>query len=44
MQDKEKFQQRYDNETDYSRNDEKQKEWLKKIKEDLSDLREFADY
>jgi hypothetical protein len=44
MQEKEKFQQQYDNETDYSRNDEKQATWLKKIKEALSDLKEFADY
>lgn len=44
MQDKEKFQQQYDDETDYSRNDEKQAEWLKKIDGMLSDLKSFESY
>jgi len=44
MQDKEKFQQQYDNETDYSRNNEKQAEWLKKIEGMLAALKSFSDY
>lgn len=44
MQDKEKFQQQYDSETDYSRNDEKQAEWLKKIEKMLGELKAFSDY
>jgi hypothetical protein len=44
MKDKEKFQQQYDSETDYSRNDEKQAAWLKKIADSLGELKEFADY
>ena len=44
MKEKERFQQQYDNETDYSRNKPEQEEWLKKISETLSGLKEFAGY
>ncbi len=36
MDEKEEFQDQYDNETDFSRNKEKQTEWLKKIEKELS--------
>lgn len=36
MEEKEEFQQIYDVETDYSRNKEKQAEWLRKIERELS--------
>ena len=44
MKEKERFQQQYDRETDYSRIKEKQAEWLKKIKDALLALDEYADY
>ena len=44
MKDKERFQQQYDSETDFSRIKVKQEEWLKKIDETLTSLKEFADY
>jgi hypothetical protein len=44
MRDKEKLQQQYDNETDYSRNKPKQEEWLKKIKKMLEDYNAYTDY
>lgn len=44
MKDKEKFQNEYDDKTDFSRNKEKQAEWLLKIKDELSDLNEYARY
>lgn len=34
----------YDHETDYSRNKEKQEEWLKKIAADLKSLQAYANY
>jgi predicted secreted Zn-dependent protease len=34
----------YDSETDFSRNPEKQAEWLKKIKTTLKELEKYADY
>lgn len=44
MRDKERFQQQYDSETDYSRNKPKQEEWLKKIEKMLEETKEYADY
>jgi predicted secreted Zn-dependent protease len=44
MEEKEEFQGKYDDETDFSRNKTKQAEWLKKIAKELEDLEEFADY
>ena len=44
MKGKERFQQQYDRETDYSRIKEKQAEWLKKIKEELGGLSAYATY
>ena len=44
LDEKEVFQNQYDNETDYSRIKDKQAEWLKKISKMLEDLKEFADY
>jgi hypothetical protein len=44
MEEKEEFQQNYDEETDFSRNKAKQAEWLKKITEELAGLEEYADY
>ena len=38
------IQIQYDNDTDYSRNKQKQEEWLKKIADDLKDLEAFANY
>ena len=37
-------QEEYDDETNYSINKGKQEEWLKKVKEELSDLRDYASY
>ncbi len=39
-----KQQQQYDRETDFSRNKEKQAEWLAKIASDLKSLEAFAGY
>jgi hypothetical protein len=37
-------QTQYDNDTDYSRNKQKQEEWLKKIADELKSLEAFANY
>ena len=44
MEEKEEFQEKYDEETDFSRNKVKQAEWLKKIIQELEDLEEYGDY
>jgi hypothetical protein len=44
LDEKEKMQNQYDNETDYSRHKTKQAEWLKKIDKMLAELKEFSDY
>jgi len=44
MGEKEQYQNKYDKETDFSRNKEQQAEWLQKIKDELDDLEEFANY
>ncbi|MFI5185558.1 MAG: DUF922 domain-containing protein [Chitinophagales bacterium] len=44
MNEKEECQDKYDKETDFSRNKEKQAEWLEKIKEELQETAEFANY
>ena len=41
---KEKFQQQYDDETDYSRNKPKQEEWIKKIESELKQNNSWAGY
>ena len=44
MKDKERFQQDYDRETDYSRIKDKQAGWLKKIEKTLEEFKDYADY
>lgn len=44
MKEKERYQQQYDSETNYSRNKEKQGEWLKKVDKMLEEYKEYADY
>jgi len=44
MQEKEKFQDEYDDKTDYSRNKNRQAEWLKKIEKELEKLAPYANY
>lgn len=44
MDEKEKMQEQYDKETDFSRNKTRQAEWLKKIETMLEELNEFANY
>jgi len=44
VDEKEKFQQQYDDETDYSRTKTKQEEWLKKIESELKLSKTWADY
>ena len=44
VEDKEKLQNQYDKETDFSRNKERQAEWLKKIQDMLEDLKDYSDY
>jgi hypothetical protein len=44
VDEKEKFQQQYDDETDYSRNKTKQEEWLKKIETSLKENKSWAGY
>jgi len=44
VDEKEKFQQQYDDETDYSRNKTKQEEWMKKIESDLKLTKPWAGY
>lgn len=41
---KEIYQQQYDDETDYSRNKSKQEDWLKKIKNDLNESKDWGGY
>jgi len=44
MEEKEEYQNEYDTQTDFSRNREKQAEWLKRIDEQLEESDDFADY
>jgi len=44
VEEKEDLQNRYDKETDFSRNKDKQAEWLKKIENMLTELEDYADY
>ena len=44
VDEKEKFQQQYDDETDYSRNKSKQEEWFKKIENDLTQNKSWGGY
>jgi hypothetical protein len=44
MDEKEEYQNKYDKETDFSRNKEQQVEWLEKVKDELDELDEFANY
>jgi len=44
VDEKENFQQQYDDETDYSRNKTKQEEWLKKIGSELKEHNSWAGY
>lgn len=44
VDDKEKFQQQYDDETDYSRNKNKQEEWLMNIESELKQSKFWAVY
>jgi hypothetical protein len=44
MEEKEEYQNKYDKETDFSRNKQQQAEWLQKIKDELDDLDEYANY
>jgi hypothetical protein len=44
LKDKDSMQQQYDEETDFSRNKEKQAEWLKKIASMLEELKAYAGY
>jgi len=44
LDEKEEMQNEYDKETNHSINKEKQKEWLKKIKEKLDEYEDYADY
>ena len=44
MEEKEEYQNKYDKETDFSRNKGQQAEWLQKIKDELDDLEEYANY
>lgn len=44
MEEKEKMQNRYDQETDFSRNKEQQQEWLKKIEKMLAETALYASY
>lgn len=44
MDEKEEYQNKYDKETDFSRNKEHQAEWLEKIKDELDELDEYANY
>jgi uncharacterized protein DUF922 len=44
MDEKEQYQNKYDKETDFSRNKQQQVEWLEKIRDELDDLDEFANY
>lgn len=44
VDEKEKFQQQYDDETDHSRNKAKQEEWIKKIEAELKNNKLWAAY
>lgn len=44
VDEKEKYQQQYDDETDYSRNKTKQEQWFKKIETELKQNRSWAEY
>jgi predicted secreted Zn-dependent protease len=44
VDEKEKFQQQYDDETNYSRNKTNQEEWLKKIETSLKENKSWAGY
>jgi len=44
MDEKEQYQDKYDRDTDFSRNREKQAEWLEMIKEELEQTDEFANF
>ena len=44
VDEKEKFQQLYDNETDYSRNKDKQEEWFERIDAELKQHKVWAGY
>ena len=44
LKEKEEFQNQYDDETNYSRQKEKQGEWLTKISTTLKSLEQFANY
>ena len=44
MIEKEEYQDEYDKETDFSRNKERQSEWLAKIREELDATEKFAKY
>ena len=44
IDEKEKYQQQYDDETDYSRNKPKQEEWFKKIETELKQNKSWAGY
>ena len=44
VNEKEKFQQQYDDDTDYSRNKTKQEEWFKKIESELKQNKSWAGY
>jgi len=44
VDEKEKFQQQYDDESDYSRNKTKQEEWFKKIESELKQNKSWAGY
>ena len=44
LEEKEKTQNLYDRETNYSRNKEQQTKWLKKIEDMLEELEDYSDY
>ena len=44
MEEKEEYQNKYDKETDFSRNKQQQADWLQKIRDELDDLYEYANY
>jgi hypothetical protein len=44
VDEKEMYQQQYDDETDYSRDKKKQEDWLKKIEKELKDTKDWAGY
>lgn len=44
MDEKEEYQNKYDKETDFSRNKQQQADWLQKIRDELDDLYEYANY